>query len=148
MAQKIGYHLWMAPNYLLQIILNSLDIHAQDHKTLTGPALMVVLHQSKFQTFQILFTLIWWQFPKNPLNVNLTFLKYEKNVYFNWKEALLIKREENVLFLRRLCTCFQKRRKCTKFKKVMYIFSIKKKNLRRREEFKKKMYIPAIPCFR
>ena len=59
MAQKIGYHLWMAPNYPLQIIPNSLDIHAQDHKTLTGPALMVVLHQSKFQTFQILFTLIW-----------------------------------------------------------------------------------------
>ena len=59
MAQKIGYHLWMAPNYLLQIILNSLDIHAQDHKMLTGPALMVVLHQSKFRTFQMLFTLIW-----------------------------------------------------------------------------------------
>ena len=39
-AQKIGYHLWMAPNYPLQIIPNSLDIHAQDHKTLTGPALM------------------------------------------------------------------------------------------------------------
>ena len=63
-------------------------------------------------------------------------------MYFNWKEALLIKREENVLFLRRLCTCFQKRRKCTKFEKLMYTFLIKKKNLRRREEFKKKMYIP------
>ena len=141
MAQKIGYHLWMAPNYLLQIILNSLDIHAQDHKTLTGPALMVVLHQSKFRTFKILFTLIWWQFPKTPLNVNLIFLKYEKNVYFNWKEALLIKREENVLILRRLRTCFQKRRKCTKFKKLIYIFSIRKKNLGRWEEFKKKLYI-------
>ena len=74
--------------------------------------------------------------------MNLFFLKHEKKVYLDLKEALLIRREENVLILRRLCTDFQKRRKCTKFEKLMYIFVIKKKNLRRREEFKKKMYIP------
>ena len=76
--------------------------------------------------------------------MNLFFLKHEKKVYLDLKEALLIRREENVLILRRLCTDFQKRRKCTKFEKLMYIFVIKKKNLRRREEFKKKMYIPGI----
>ena len=76
--------------------------------------------------------------------MNLFFLKHEKKVYLDLKEALLIRREENVLILRRLCTDFQKRRKCTKFEKLMYIFVIKKKNLRRREEFKKKMYIPFI----
>ena len=76
--------------------------------------------------------------------MNLFSLQREKKVYFNLKEALLIRREENVLILRRLCTDFQKRRKCTKFEKLMYIFVIKKKNLRRREEFKKKMYIPAF----
>ena len=76
--------------------------------------------------------------------MNLFFLKHEKKVYLDLKEALLIRREENVLILRRLCTDFQKRRKCTKFEKLMYIFVIKKKNLRRREEFKKKMYIPQI----
>ena len=77
--------------------------------------------------------------------MNLFSLQHEKKVYFNLKEALLIRREENVLNLRRLCTYFQKRRKCTKFEKLMYTFLIKKKNLRRREEFKKKMYIPAVP---
>ena len=76
--------------------------------------------------------------------MNLFFLKHEKKVYLDLKEALLIRREENVLILRRLCTDFQKRRKCTKFEKLMYIFVIKKKNLRRREEFKKKMYIPIF----
>ena len=76
--------------------------------------------------------------------MNLFFLKHEKKVYLDLKEALLIRREENVLILRRLCTYFQKRRKCTKFEKLMYIFVIKKKNLRRREEFKKKMYIPGF----
>ena len=75
--------------------------------------------------------------------MNLFFLKHEKKVYLDLKEALLIRREENVLILRRLCTYFQKRRKCTKFEKLMYIFLIKKKNLRRREEFKKKMNIPT-----
>ena len=75
--------------------------------------------------------------------MNLFFLKHEKKVYLDLKEALLIRREENILILRRLCTDFQKRRKCTKFEKLMYIFLIKKKNLRRREEFKKKMYIPV-----
>ena len=80
--------------------------------------------------------------------MNLFFLKHEKKVYLDLKEALLIRREENVLILRRLCTDFQKRRKCTKFEKLMYIFVIKKKNLRRREEFKKKMYIPILkPLF-
>ena len=74
--------------------------------------------------------------------MNLFFLKHEKKVYLDLKEALLIRREENVLILRRLCTDFQKRRKCTKFEKLMYTFLIKKKILRRREEFKKKMYIP------
>ena len=74
--------------------------------------------------------------------MNLFFLKHEKKVYLDLKEALLIRGEENILILRRLCTDFQKRRKCTKFEKLMYIFVIKKKNLRRREEFKKKMYIP------
>ena len=79
--------------------------------------------------------------------MNLFFLKHEKKVYLDLKEALLIRREENVLILRRLCTDFQKRRKCTKFEKLMYIFVIKKKNLRRREEFKKKMYIPQNRVF-
>ena len=79
--------------------------------------------------------------------MNLFFLKHEKKVYLDLKEALLIRREENVLILRRLCTDFQKRRKCTKFEKLMYIFVIKKKNLRRREEFNKKMYIPEKCAF-
>ena len=80
--------------------------------------------------------------------MNLFFLKQEKKVYLDLKEALLIRREENVLILRRLCTYFQKRRKCTKFEKLMYTFLIKKKNLRRRGEFKKKMYVPLYAIWR
>ena len=47
-------------SYLASLLITIVVfIHVQDHKTLTGPDLMVVLHQSKFQTFQIQFTLIW-----------------------------------------------------------------------------------------
>ena len=59
-------------------------------------------------------------------------------------EILLMKREGNGHILRRFCTYFKMQRKYTYSKKVLYIFSINAKDLRRCEGFAKEIYTPVL----
>ena len=68
--------------------------------------------------------------------------EYAKEMYIKLTEILLMKGEGNGHILRRFCTYFKMRRNCTYSKKVLYIFSINAKDLRRCEGCAKEIYTP------
>ena len=70
--------------------------------------------------------------------------KYAKEMYIKLTEILLMKGEGIGHILRRFCTYFKMRRKYTYSKKVLYIFSINAKDLRRCEGCAKEIYTPIF----
>ena len=93
-------------------------------------------HSNKTKRLQLLST------DKDFRGILYLLCEYAKEMDIKLSEILLMKGEGNGHILRRFCTYFKMRRNCTYSKKVLYIFSINAKDLRRCEGCAKEIYTP------